>query len=121
MAKVFKICFQSSDVNMTNKRFQNSVFHIESFLCHSHLNMSFPYSECLFHRNNLNLDLYHPENLSIWGFEWITRNLFEIELKIVWSHFKGHETFMKLKIVFKRRFDQKDLRSFLFFITCIEF
>ena len=39
------------------------------FLCQSHLYMSFPYFKCLFHRNNLILDLYYPEkyfHLKIW-------------------------------------------------------
>ena len=43
-----------------------------------------------------------------------SRNSLEIELKIVWSHFKAHKIFMKLKIVFERRLDQKDFRNFLF-------
>ena len=72
IAEVFKIAFQLSDVNMKNKNVRKSVSHAESFFCQSHLYMSFHYSEYLFHRNNLNLDLYHPK---IFSMEWIERNL----------------------------------------------
>ena len=81
--------------------------HIESFSCQSHLYMSFLYSECLFHQNNLNLDLYHLEKSFHLGIRWIKRNLIEIELKVVSSHFKTHKFFMKLKVVFERNLIKK--------------
>ena len=133
-------------------------FSCESFLCQSHLYMSFTYSKSLFHQNNLSLGLYHPEKSFYLGLRMnCQRNVFKIELRILWSHFKPHKTFtkadlgllqlhwkpltiitkalhlgccssprsgsafIKLKIVFERRFDQKDLRSLPFLIIYTKF
>ena len=71
-------------------------FSCESFLCQSHLYMSFTYSKSLFHQNNLSLGLYHPEKSFYLGLRKnCQRNLFKIELRILWSHFKPHKTFTK--------------------------
>ena len=33
------------------------------------------------------------KKIFILEFEWIKKNLFEVELRIVWSHFKTHKVF----------------------------
>ena len=61
--EVSKLLFSPLMLTRRTEMFSNPVFHIKSFLCQSHLYMSFPYSQCLFRRNNLNLDLCHPEKI----------------------------------------------------------
>ena len=77
--------FKCSQIFVSYRKIFTSV----SFICC----ILFIYSEGLFHQNNLNLNLYHPERFFHLKIQMDQKKLFKFELKIVWSHFKAHKFF----------------------------
>ena len=61
LLKILKLVFSSLMLTGRTKTFSNLSVLYRHFSCQSHLYMSFPYLECLFHQNNLNLNPYDPE------------------------------------------------------------
>lgn len=61
LQKISKVVFSPLMLTGRTETFSNICVLYRNFSCQPHLYMSFPYSECLFHQNNLNLDLYDPE------------------------------------------------------------
>ena len=107
LLKILKLVFSPLMLTGRTKTFSNLSVLYRHFSCQSHLYMSFPYLECLFHQNNLNLNPYDPEKSFQLEIRIKWKKFFEIKLTNIWSHFKARKIFMKPKIIVDRRFDEK--------------